>query len=270
MPRRVRKYGLGMVRPGGWGTRAALADGYLIAARHVEQLARRSEHRPRQSARDRGSDECDCRAGRDAEFGRGSTVYQNHNRRCIRRRPEPQSRPDRDAAVLRGAAVSFRYRHAAGLVTDDDARVLDAGNQPIAGLYAWETTCSRSWEEPTPGRGSRSGPRSRSPGSPFRTRPGCLPQRRPAFHDHATRGSVGARNGFGGTETEFHTAGATMAAKIMILNGPNLNFLGIREHPTSMVRRRSRRSRRAVRNWPAISASRFLFTSPTSKANSSI
>ena len=35
----VRKYGLGMVRPGGWGTRAAIADGYLIAAKYIEQLA---------------------------------------------------------------------------------------------------------------------------------------------------------------------------------------------------------------------------------------
>ena len=37
----LRKYGLGMVRPGGWGTRAALADGYLVAGDSIEQLAQR-------------------------------------------------------------------------------------------------------------------------------------------------------------------------------------------------------------------------------------
>ena len=36
----VRKYGLGMLRPGGWGTRTAIADGYLTAADTIEQLAR--------------------------------------------------------------------------------------------------------------------------------------------------------------------------------------------------------------------------------------
>ena len=37
----VRKYGLGMVRPGGWGTKAAVADGYLTVGDTIEQLAQR-------------------------------------------------------------------------------------------------------------------------------------------------------------------------------------------------------------------------------------
>jgi FAD binding domain len=33
----LRRYGLGMVRPGGWGTRAAVADGYLVIADTIKQ-----------------------------------------------------------------------------------------------------------------------------------------------------------------------------------------------------------------------------------------
>ena len=37
----LRKYGLGMVRPGGWGPRAAVADGYLTVGDSIEQVAQR-------------------------------------------------------------------------------------------------------------------------------------------------------------------------------------------------------------------------------------
>ena len=53
----LRKYGLGMVRPGGWGTKAALADGYLTAGDSIEQLAQRLKRRSRQSARNGRQDE---------------------------------------------------------------------------------------------------------------------------------------------------------------------------------------------------------------------
>ena len=110
----VRKYGLGMVRPGGWGTRAAIADGYLIAADTIEQLAQRLNIDPgnlRETV-DKMNDY--ARTGRDLEFARGSTVYQNHNGDASAVGIQPQSRPDCDGSLLCASALSFRHRHVGG------------------------------------------------------------------------------------------------------------------------------------------------------------
>ena len=61
-----------------------------------------------------------------------------------------------------------------------------------------------------------------------------------------------------------------MAAKIMILNGPNLNFLGIREPHIYGSTTLKEIEGELPGSWPTISGSRFRFTSPISKANSSI
>ncbi len=106
----LRKYGLGMVRPGGWGARAALADGYLTAGDSIEQLAQRLniDAVNLRATIDRMNDY--ARSGRDPEFGRGSTAYQNHNGDAAPQR-QSQSRPNHDCAVLCAAALSVRHRH---------------------------------------------------------------------------------------------------------------------------------------------------------------
>ena len=131
----LRKYGLGMVRPGGWGTRAALADGYLIAANTIEQLAQRLNIDPgnlRETV-DKMNDY--ARTGRDLEFARGSTVYQNHNGDASAAGPNPNLGRIATAPFYALRLYPSDIGTSAGLVTDDVARVLDSGNRPIAGLY---------------------------------------------------------------------------------------------------------------------------------------
>ena len=53
----LRKYGLGMVRPGGWGTRAAIAGRISDRRRHHRATCAEIEYRPRQFARDGRQDE---------------------------------------------------------------------------------------------------------------------------------------------------------------------------------------------------------------------
>ena len=57
-----------------------------------------------------------------------------------------------------------------------------------------------------------------------------------------------------------------MATKIMILNGPNLNFLGIRE-PHIYGSTTLKEIEASCQARQSFSASRFRFTSPISKAN---
>ena len=98
----MRKYGLGMVRPGGMGLASALADGYLTQAHSVEELARKLNMPAAnlQATLQRLGEY--AKTGVDEEFQRGTTLYQR----------------------------------AMGIQTDACARALDASGQPIGGLYA--------------------------------------------------------------------------------------------------------------------------------------
>jgi FAD binding domain-containing protein len=153
----VRKHGLGMVRPGGWGTRAAIADGYLIAGDTIEQLAQGLNIDPGNLRETVDRMNGYAKTGRDLEFSRGSTVYQNHNG---------------DAAVglnpnLGRIATAPFYAlrlypsdigTSAGLVTDEAARVLDSGNRPIAGLYSCGNDMQSIMGGTYPGPGITLGP----------------------------------------------------------------------------------------------------------------
>jgi hypothetical protein len=106
----LRRYGLGMVRPGGWGTRAAVADGYLVVGDTIKQLAERLNIDPGNLRETIDKMNRFAQVGRDLEFERGSTVYQNHNGDPLAG-GKPQPRPDRDGSLLCGPALSFRHRH---------------------------------------------------------------------------------------------------------------------------------------------------------------
>ena len=154
----VRKYGIGMVRPGGWGTRDAVADGYLIVGQTIEQLAQRLNIDPGNLRATVDSMNEYARIGRDVEFGRGSTVYQNHNGDASAGGANPNlgsiATPPYYALRLYPSDIGT----SAGLVTDDAARVLDAGNQPIAGLYACGNDMQSIMGGTYPGPGITLGP----------------------------------------------------------------------------------------------------------------
>ena len=154
----LRKYGLGMVRPGGWGTRAALADGYLVAGNTIEQLALTLNVDPGnlRATVDRMNDY--ARTGRDLEFSRGSTVYQNHNGDASAAGPNPNLGPIATAPFYALRLYPSDIGTSAGLVTDDVARVLDSANRSIAGLYACGNDMQSIMGGTYPGPGITLGP----------------------------------------------------------------------------------------------------------------
>ena len=157
----LRKYGLGMVRPGGWGTNAAVADGYLTAGDSIEQLAQRLNIDPAnlRATVDRMNDY--ARTGRDVEFGRGSTIYQNHNGDASAGGANPNLGPIATAPFYALRLYPSDIGTSAGLVTDDTARVLDAGDRPIPRLYACGNDMQSIMGGTYPGPGITLGPARR-------------------------------------------------------------------------------------------------------------
>jgi len=154
----LRKYGLGMVRPGGWGTKAALADGYLVSGDTIEQLAQRLNIDPANLRVTVDKMNGYARAGRDDEFGRGSTAYQNHNGDAAAGYANPNLGPIATAPFYALRLYPSDIGTSAGLVTDDAARVLDAANRPIARLYACGNDMQSIMGGTYPGPGITLGP----------------------------------------------------------------------------------------------------------------
>jgi succinate dehydrogenase/fumarate reductase flavoprotein subunit len=130
----MRKYGLGMVRPGGMGLRSALADGYVVQGRTLEELAGKLGTRDLAAtvARFNGY----WREGKDPEFGRGTTAYQRANGDANWEGPNPSLGPVEQAPFYAIRLYPGDIGAATGLVTDPVARALDREGQVIPGLYA--------------------------------------------------------------------------------------------------------------------------------------
>jgi len=154
----LRKYGLGMVRPGGWGTRAAVADGYLTTADSIEQLAQRLNIDPGNLRETVDRMNAFAQTGRDLDFGRGSTVYQNHNGDASAGGANPNLGPVAVAPFYALRLYPSDIGTSAGLVTDAQARVLDSADRPIAGLYACGNDMQSVMGGTYPGPGITLGP----------------------------------------------------------------------------------------------------------------
>jgi len=131
----LRKYGLGMVRPGGKGLKPFLADGYLTEGATLAELAGRlgidaaglqeSVRRMNEYAR----------TGIDPDYRRGTTDYQRVNGDAAQQ-PNPNLGPIGTAPFYAVRLYPGDIGAATGFATDTHARVLDKDGAPIGGLYA--------------------------------------------------------------------------------------------------------------------------------------
>lgn len=130
----LRRYGLGMVHPGGRGLVAFLADGYLVRADTLEELAGMLEIDAAGLAVTVARMNGFAETGEDADFQRGTTVYQRANG-DPKHGPNPTLGPIRTPPFYAIRLWPGDIGAAIGLVTDSDARVLDGAGEPIGGLY---------------------------------------------------------------------------------------------------------------------------------------
>jgi succinate dehydrogenase/fumarate reductase flavoprotein subunit len=132
----LKRYGIGMVRPGGKGLTPFLAEGYLKQGATLAELAQQLNI-PGDALKDtverfnRMADN-----GVDEDFQRGTTDYQRANGDANWTGPNPCLGALREGPFYAVALYPGDIGAATGLVTDTDAQVLNAQHQPIGGLYA--------------------------------------------------------------------------------------------------------------------------------------
>ncbi|KXU87285.1 FAD-binding dehydrogenase [Caballeronia megalochromosomata] len=132
----LRKYGLGMVRPGGKGLAPFLADGYLVEGRTLDELATKLGIDKTGLADSVARINRYAQTGVDADFQRGTTDYQNANGDANWTGPNKCLGPIGQAPFYAVRLYPGDIGAATGLVTDTDARLLDREDRPIGGLYA--------------------------------------------------------------------------------------------------------------------------------------
>ncbi len=132
----LRRYGLGMVRPGGRGLRRFLDDGYLVSAPDISTLAERLGIDAAGLQRTAAAFSKFAETGVDTAFGRGATEYDRHNGDASRGLPNPSLGPIVQPPYYAVRLLVGDIGAATGLLTDREARVLGPDNAPIPGLYA--------------------------------------------------------------------------------------------------------------------------------------
>jgi succinate dehydrogenase/fumarate reductase flavoprotein subunit len=131
----VRRFPLGMAKPRPVPLWPYLRSGYLKRGRTLEELARKCGIDPAGLVAAVERFNTGARRGEDPDFGRGSTPFNRYG-------GDPSVGPNPSLAPLvKGPFYAVRvvpgsFGTFAGLATDARARVLDAADTPIPGLYA--------------------------------------------------------------------------------------------------------------------------------------
>ena len=132
----LRNYGLGMVRPGGKGLAPFLADGYLTQAASLAELAQKLAINPEGLQATVAQFNRYAEQGTDPDFHRGETAYQHNIGDASVGGKNPNLGPLATAPFYAIRLYPGDIGASTGLVTDNNACVLDEADQPIEGLYA--------------------------------------------------------------------------------------------------------------------------------------
>ena len=132
----LKRYGIGMVRPGGKGLAPFLADGYLKQGNTLTELAQQLNVPADKLKATVERFNAFADKGVDEDFQRGTTDYQRANGDATWHGPNPCLGALREGPFYAVALYPGDIGAATGLVTDGDARVLNAQGQAIEGLYA--------------------------------------------------------------------------------------------------------------------------------------
>ncbi|MCU0818993.1 MAG: FAD-dependent oxidoreductase [Beijerinckiaceae bacterium] len=130
----VRKYGLGLVRPGSGSHQRFIDAGYLLTGNSINELANRMGVPAEALSAAVAGMNASAESGEDPAFGKGSTAY-NRYLGDAAHKPNPCLGPIRTAPFHAVKVYPGDIGTAAGLETDPQARVLGP-NGPIPGLYA--------------------------------------------------------------------------------------------------------------------------------------
>jgi succinate dehydrogenase/fumarate reductase flavoprotein subunit len=151
------KYGLGAIRPFSLSLHEYIKNGYLTQGQTVRALALALRIDPDNLEASVRRFNGDAREGVDRDFGRGGDAYQRYLGDADHR-PNPCVAPIEHAPFYSVAVYPGDLGTAAGLVTDENACVLDDANRPIRHLYACGNDMNSIMNGGYPGPGITLGP----------------------------------------------------------------------------------------------------------------
>ena len=153
----MRKYGLGLVRPGASGLRRLLDEGYLAGGKTIRQLAQHVEiNASNLDATVKRYNEFAAR-GEDPDFGKGSNAY-NRYLGDPDHKPNPCLAPIEIGPFYGVKVFPGDLGTSCGVETNANAQVLRADATVIEGLYACGNDMNSIMIGRYPGPGATLGP----------------------------------------------------------------------------------------------------------------
>jgi succinate dehydrogenase/fumarate reductase flavoprotein subunit len=132
----LRKYGVGMVRPGGKALEPFLADGYLTEGGTLDALAGKLGVDAQGLTTSVQQINRYAQTGVDPDFGRGVTAYQQNIGDATAGHKNPNLGPIATAPFYAVKLYPGDIGASTGLETDTQAQVLGGDGRAIGGLYA--------------------------------------------------------------------------------------------------------------------------------------
>jgi succinate dehydrogenase/fumarate reductase flavoprotein subunit len=153
----VTRYGLGMIYPGTTDLAPHEADGYLQRAPTLAELARKIGVDADGLLQTVNRYNAHARQGEDPDFHKGSTALNRFNG-DPQHTPNPCLAPIEHGPFCAMAVWPSEIACSTGLLTDENARVLDADGKPLPGLYACGNDMTSIMDGTYPGPGTTLGP----------------------------------------------------------------------------------------------------------------
>lgn len=153
----VKQYGLGLIHPGTTNLAPHMRSGYLHVGDDLDALARSIGVNAQGLKDSVARNNRFAASGVDADFGKGATEVSRFNGDPDHQ-PNPCLGPITQAPFCAMALWPADAAAEAGLSTNEDGQVLNAGGQPIAGLYACGNDTASLMRGTYPGPGATIGP----------------------------------------------------------------------------------------------------------------
>jgi succinate dehydrogenase/fumarate reductase flavoprotein subunit len=153
----IADYGLGLIHPGTRSLDRFIRSGYLHEGDTIESLAAKTGVDADALARTVERYNHYAETGIDEEFGRGTSALNRINGDPDNK-PNPCLRRIGPGPYFAMAVWPTDLAGSAGLRTDSNGRVLDAGGAPLKGLYAVGTDAASIFRGTYPGPGTMIGP----------------------------------------------------------------------------------------------------------------
>lgn len=132
----LRKYGIGMVRPGGKGLASFLVDGYLTEGATLAELAGKLGMDAQALQASVAQNNRNAETGVDPDFHRGETAYQQNLGDPAWTGKNPNIGPLAQGPFYAVRLYPGDIGSSTGFATNEHAQVLGADGQAIGGLYA--------------------------------------------------------------------------------------------------------------------------------------